>query len=129
MNEKGFTIVELVIVIAIILILASIAMPGYIDMKEVEENQYKEAYEKELNMALRQFYLENGEKLFYIDDSDVKHTIQAFGDFKEFTNDSNLPEYQFFYVLRNQTNIFFNEDYKFKYTHEGLFGKIEVEAK
>ncbi|WP_105615100.1 type II secretion system protein [Vallitalea okinawensis] len=129
MNEKGFTMVEVVVVIAILLILASIAMPQYIDMKSVEENQYKQAYEKELNIALRQFYLDNGEKLYYMDDSDVKHTVGEFSGFKELTDDTNLQEYQFFQVLHNQTNIYFNDDYKFKYTLEGLFGKIEVEAK
>ena len=61
MNKKGFTLVELIIVIAIISVLAAIAIPAYIGQQRSAARN--EAYSNLENLRLleEQFFAENGQ--------------------------------------------------------------------
>jgi len=70
-NKKGFTLIELIMVIVILCVLAAIAIPTYMDMKKkAKRNSYNgsgivaEAYEKNTNKLTR---CENGYLFFKAD--------------------------------------------------------------
>lgn len=58
-NKKGFTLVELVVVIAILGVLAAIAVPRFINALDEAKNATDEANIKALQAAVNLYYLEN----------------------------------------------------------------------
>ncbi len=58
-NKKGFTLVELIVVIAILGILAAIAVPKFSGFRDTAAKQADEASMKVLEDAARMYYTEN----------------------------------------------------------------------
>jgi len=60
MNRKGFTLIELMIVVAIIGILASIAIPAYQDYTIRAQVTESFSITSELKLSIREYYKEHG---------------------------------------------------------------------
>jgi len=60
LNKKGFTLVELIVVIAVLGILAGIAVPRYSGIQDRARTRADEANLKILNNAIEIYYAENG---------------------------------------------------------------------
>lgn len=58
-GQKGFTLVELMVVIAIIGVLAAIAVPMFTDSTDSAKNAKSQADKKALESALQLYYVDN----------------------------------------------------------------------
>lgn len=61
-TAKGFTLVEIMIVVAIIGILIAIAVPGFIKARETSRNRACQENQTKIDGAIQQYILENNEK-------------------------------------------------------------------
>ena len=59
-DEKGFTLIELIVVIAVLGILATLAIPRVIGVKSRAETAADDANEKIIRNALERYYAEEG---------------------------------------------------------------------
>ncbi len=59
-NQKGFTLIEMVIVLAIISILGAAAYPRIAGYMETQQEQYRDNQEYVINKALKQYYAFTG---------------------------------------------------------------------
>jgi type II secretion system protein G len=60
-GEKGFTLIELIVVIAVLGALATLVIPRVIGVKDRAETATDEANEKIIRNALERYYAEHGE--------------------------------------------------------------------
>jgi type II secretion system protein G len=60
-GEKGFTLIELIVVIAVLGVLATLVIPRVIGVKDKAETATDEANEKIIRNALERYYAEEGE--------------------------------------------------------------------
>ena len=70
-NEKGFTLIELMIVIAIIGILAAIAIPNFVSYRQ---RSYNSAAQSDLKNAV------TAQEAYYVDNSRYADTTAELGD-------------------------------------------------
>ncbi|WP_422443972.1 type IV pilin protein [Thermoanaerobacterium sp. DL9XJH110] len=67
-EEKGFTLIELIVVVAVLGILATIAVPRVIGVKKDAEDSAEQANLAIIKNALERYYAENGEYPDELDD-------------------------------------------------------------
>ena len=67
-GEKGFTLIELIVVIAVLGVLATLIIPRVVGVKSEAETAAMDANEKIIKNALERYYLDNDE---YPDDLEV----------------------------------------------------------
>lgn len=60
-GDKGFTLIELIVVIAVLGVLATLIIPKVVGVKSEAETKAMEANEKIIRNALERYYLDNGE--------------------------------------------------------------------
>lgn len=60
-NQKGFTLIELIVIITIIISLAAVAVPNLVEYKEKQREMERKAHEEAIEDALRQYYALEGE--------------------------------------------------------------------
>lgn len=60
MGEKGFTLIELIVVVAILGLLATLVVPRVIGVKADAEKATNDVNEKIIKNALERYYAENG---------------------------------------------------------------------
>ena len=83
-KQRGFTLIELMIVVAIIGILASIAYPNYRDYVVRSENALAQATIAEISVSLERYYINNNS---YADaDSKMSYPKKAPFDGGDFTH-------------------------------------------
>lgn len=61
-GDKGFTLIELIVVIAVLGVLATLIIPRVVGVKSDAETKAMEANEKIIRNALERYYLDNDEK-------------------------------------------------------------------
>jgi len=110
MDKKGFTLIELIIVVAVIGILAMVAVPAYVGQQKRAARA--EAYSNLQNLRLleEQFYAENGDYSQTVGDTgadkDNITSIQAVTGFSGFKPGSNLSfSYQIIHDQRINTPV------------------------
>ena len=59
-GDKGFTLIELIVVIAVLGVLATLIIPKVVGVKSDAETKAMQANEKIIRNALERYYLENG---------------------------------------------------------------------
>jgi len=93
MNKKGFTLVELLITIAIIGILAGIAIPTYVGMTRKSARSEASTNLQNLRMLLEQYYADRG--CYYQEGTPLVCTNKADIEYKAThgTADSGLEDY------------------------------------
>ncbi len=112
-NRNGYTLLEMILVIAIILILSLAAYPGISGYLESRQERYRQNQEYMVNKALMQYYamtgryyrvtVSNGERLKDVDGDDSKEALLEDGDVEEL-----------FWELRNKTGAAVNAgDYEY----------------
>ncbi|MFY9413707.1 MAG: type II secretion system protein, partial [Tepidanaerobacteraceae bacterium] len=60
-GEKGFTLIELIVVIAVLGVLATLIIPRVVGVKSKAETAAMEANEKIIRNSLERYYLDNDE--------------------------------------------------------------------
>lgn len=60
-GDKGFTLIELIVVIAVLGVLATLLIPRVVGVKSKAETAAMEANEKIIKNALERYYLDNDE--------------------------------------------------------------------
>lgn len=125
-SDRGFTLMELVIVLAIMAILSSLIVPSFISHKKMKDHIYQAQLEHELNTKLRDIYIETGYK-FKIDlppgdELDKNYIYQTVDS----TNLGNLPTHHWITQFMAKYRIVFDEDYEYRYSETGTFGTIEI---
>ena len=60
-GDKGFTLIELIVVIAVLGVLATLIIPRVVGVKSDAETKAMEANEKIIRNALERYYLDNDE--------------------------------------------------------------------
>lgn len=61
-GDKGFTLIELIVVIAVLGVLATLIIPRVVGVQSEAETAAMEANEKIIRNALERYYLDNDEK-------------------------------------------------------------------
>lgn len=75
-NQKGFTLVELMVVVVIIGILSAIAVPVYSSVTEKAEKSACQANQRMLEGAVNQYLIDNPDKT--IDDVDDMTNVNSY---------------------------------------------------
>ena len=60
-GEKGFTLIELIVVVAVLGVLATLVIPKVVNIKEDAQTATDKANEKIIRNALERYYAEHGE--------------------------------------------------------------------
>ena len=74
-NRKGFTLIELIIVIAILGILAAIAVPKYSGMREKAKSAVDLETLNHMNKSIELYYIENKE-VYPVDEATLKTALK-----------------------------------------------------
>lgn len=114
MKQKGFTIIELIITIAILGIILSVTVPGIVNMKATQDSMEITAHEEQLNKYIRQYYVLMGEKFNNVDQPESAF-VQPVSANPQWIQD-----------LANSDLVSLSSVYKYTYTASGLYGHIQV---
>lgn len=73
LNGKGFTLIELILVIALLALLATVAIPKVLGVHDKAKDNVNKANEMIIKNALERYYAENGEYPENLDDLKGKY--------------------------------------------------------
>jgi prepilin-type N-terminal cleavage/methylation domain-containing protein len=113
---NGFTIIELIVVVAIISTILLIGIPFFAGAKQMESDISLEGYENEIIMGLKQYYILYGNQ--------ISQTTEVSGT--EVDTD-NVGLTAWMTTLHDTFDITFRGGYTYRYINSGLFGKVEIE--
>ena len=91
-GDKGFTLIELIVVIAVLGVLATLIIPKVVGVKSDAETKAMEANERIIRNALERYYLDNDEYPDELEDLEEGYLDEIPGSFK-YTPKNNGKDY------------------------------------
>jgi len=92
-GERGFTLIELIVVIAVLGVLATLVVPRVIGVKEDAEEKAQEANKKIIINALERYYAENGK--YPEPTNDNKLPLDKLKDYLDTSNEEDLKKWTY----------------------------------
>jgi type IV pilus assembly protein PilE len=114
-RKNGFSLIELVVVLAVMGILLGIMIPVFTNAKQNESDVALTAYEDEVGKALLQYYIIYGTQISQT--SDAGETA---------ITDDNSDLTGWMTVLNEQFDTTFRGGYTYQYENKGPFGSVTI---